>query len=155
MHQEAIGMIETKGFPPAIEALDVMLKAANVTFAGSKRVGSGLITMVVIGDIGSVNAAVSAGQLAARKVGPVVSFHVIPRLYPNILTLFSLEEVAHINQLFAKKKKKRVVAAEPKPLEKTEKPATEQPKVKKPAPVATLKKKETTKKTVKKKSKGG
>ncbi|WYJ98560.1 hypothetical protein DOK67_0002871 [Enterococcus sp. DIV0212c] len=128
MNQEAIGMIETKGFPPAVEGLDVMLKSANVTFVGTKRVGSGLITMIVAGDVGAVKAAIDAGHIAAEKVGKVVSYHVIPRLYPNILSIFSMDEVLKINHILNTKKKRKMVqetVATPKIEEQNELNKTE------------------------------
>lgn len=79
MTQEALGMIETKGLVGAIEAADAMTKAANVTLKGYEKIGSGLVTVMVRGDVGAVKAAVDAGAAAADKVGQVVSVHVIPR----------------------------------------------------------------------------
>lgn len=79
MAQQAIGMIETKGLIGAVEALDVALKAANVSFVSQKKVGSGLVAITVEGDVAAVKAAVDAGADAARRVGEVVSVHVIPR----------------------------------------------------------------------------
>jgi microcompartment protein CcmL/EutN len=77
--QEALGMIETRGFIGAIEAADAMAKAANVVLVGSEKIGSGLVTVMVRGDVGAVKAATDAGAAAAAKVGEVVSVHVIPR----------------------------------------------------------------------------
>lgn len=79
MAQEALGMIETKGLVPAIEAADAMSKSANVALVGYEKIGSGLITVMVRGDVGAVKAATDAGCAAAQKVGEVVSVHVIPR----------------------------------------------------------------------------
>ena len=76
---EALGMIETKGFVAAIEAADAMAKAANVTLAGTCKAGSGLVSVMVRGEVGAVQAAVDAGAAAAKKIGEVVSVHVIPR----------------------------------------------------------------------------
>ena len=73
----AIGFIETKGFIGAVEAADSMLKAASVTLAGYKRTGSGLIAVMVRGDVGAVKAAVEAGTSAASRVGEIVSSQVI------------------------------------------------------------------------------
>lgn len=80
----ALGMIETKGLVPAIEAADAMVKAANVTLIGKVKVGSGLITVMVRGDVGAVKAATDAGAAAAGRVGELVSVHVIPRPHPEI-----------------------------------------------------------------------
>ena len=79
-----IGMIETKGMVALICATDAMLKAAKVNFKGWKKVGSGLCTAFVTGDVASVKAAVDAGAAAARSVGEVVSVHVIPRPHDDI-----------------------------------------------------------------------
>ena len=75
---DALGMIETKGLVGAVEAADAMVKAANVTLVGTEKIGSGLVTVMVRGDVGAVKAAVDAGSAAAEKVGEVVSVHVIP-----------------------------------------------------------------------------
>ena len=80
MQKEALGMIETKGLVGAIEAADAMVKSANVTLIGYEKIGSGLVTVMVRGDVGAVKAAVDAGSCAAEKVGEVVSQHVIPIL---------------------------------------------------------------------------
>jgi ethanolamine utilization protein EutM len=79
MAQDALGMIETKGLVPAIEAADAMSKSANVALVGYEKIGSGLVTVMVRGDVGAVKAATDAGSAAAAKVGEVVSVHVIPR----------------------------------------------------------------------------
>lgn len=76
---DALGMIETKGLVGAIEAADAMTKAANVHLIGYEKIGSGLITVMVRGDVGAVKAATDAGAAAASKVGELVSIHVIPR----------------------------------------------------------------------------
>ena len=76
---EALGMVETKGLVGAIEAADAMVKAANVHLVGYEKIGSGLVTVMVRGDVGAVKAATDAGSAAAGKVGQVVSVHVIPR----------------------------------------------------------------------------
>lgn len=81
---EAIGLIETRGYVPAVEAADAMVKAANVTRIGSERVGSGLVTVIVQGDVGAVKAAVDAGAAAAKKVGELMSVHVIPRPHTDV-----------------------------------------------------------------------
>jgi len=75
----ALGMVETKGLVGAIEAADAMVKAANVTLIGSEYVGGGLVTVMVRGDVGAVKAATDAGAAAAKRVGELVSVHVIPR----------------------------------------------------------------------------
>lgn len=76
---EALGMIETKGFVCMLEAVDTMLKAANVTMIGWDKVGSGLVTTFIVGDVGAVKAAIDAGAQAASKLGEVMSVEVIPR----------------------------------------------------------------------------
>jgi len=77
----SLGFVETKGFVAAVEAADAMAKAANVTIVGTERVGGGLVAIIVEGDVGSVKAAVDAGAASAKKVGELVSVHVIAR--PN------------------------------------------------------------------------
>ena len=79
MQQEALGMVETKGLVSAIEAADTMVKSANVTLVGYEKIGSGLVTVMVRGDVGAVKAATDAGSAAAGKVGELVSVHVSPR----------------------------------------------------------------------------
>lgn len=81
---EALGMIETKGLVGCIEAADAMVKSANVELTGYEKIGSGLVTVMVRGDVGAVKAAVDAGAAAADKVGQVVSVHVIPRPHPDV-----------------------------------------------------------------------
>ena len=84
MAQMAIGMIETKGLVALVQATDAMLKAANVQFKGWKKVGSGLCTVFLAGEVAAVKAAVDAGAVAARAVGEVVSVHVIPRPHDDL-----------------------------------------------------------------------
>ena len=79
MSSNAIGMIETKGYVAALAAADAMVKAANVTLVGREEVGDGLIAVIINGDVGAVKAATDAGAAAAKRVGEVVSVHVIPR----------------------------------------------------------------------------
>jgi len=81
---EALGMIETKGLVGAIEAADAMTKSANVSLIGYEKIGSGLVTVMVRGDVGAVKAAVDAGSCAAEKVGEIVSQHVIPRPHADV-----------------------------------------------------------------------
>lgn len=81
---EALGMIETKGFVCMLEAVDSMLKAANVKMLGWDKVGSGLVTAFVVGDVAAVKAAVDAGASAASKLGEVVSVQVIPRPHEEL-----------------------------------------------------------------------
>src|SRR5438094_8349121 len=78
-HLEALGMIETKGLVPLIEASDAMLKAANVTLVGWQKIGSGLVTAFIVGDVAAVKAALDAGAAAAGRIGEVVGVQVIPR----------------------------------------------------------------------------
>ena len=87
MAQQAIGMIETKGLIGAVEALDAALKAANVKFVRQDKVGSGLVAITVEGDVAAVKAAVDAGAEAARRVGEVVSVHVIARPHEDVAKL--------------------------------------------------------------------
>jgi len=87
MAQQAIGMIETKGLIPAIEAADVALKAADVKFVRQDKVGSGFVAITVSGDVAAVKAAVDAGAEAARRVGEVLSVHVIARPHDDVSKL--------------------------------------------------------------------
>jgi ethanolamine utilization protein EutM len=80
----ALGLIETKGLIPAIEAADQMLKAANVTLSGKEHVSGGYVAVMVRGDVGAVKAAVDAGGAAAQRVGELVSVHVIPRPHGDV-----------------------------------------------------------------------
>lgn len=84
MSQEALGMIETRGLVAAVEAADAMCKAANVTLIGTERIGSGLVTVMVRGDVGAVNAAVESGSSAASRLGELVATHVIPRPHTDV-----------------------------------------------------------------------
>lgn len=82
--QIALGMIETKGLVGSIEAADAMVKAANVSLIGKVLVGGGLVTVMVRGDVGAVKAAVDAGSAAAKRIGELVSVHVIPRPHSDV-----------------------------------------------------------------------
>ncbi|MBU5484747.1 ethanolamine utilization microcompartment protein EutM [Clostridium sp. MSJ-11] len=84
MGQEALGMIETKGLVSAIEAADAMVKAANVSLIGYEKVGAGLVTVMVRGDVGAVKAATDAGATSAQRVGELISVHVIPRPHTDV-----------------------------------------------------------------------
>ena len=84
MAQEALGMVETRGLTAAIEAADAMTKAAEVTLVGTEKIGSGLVTVMVRGDVGAVKASVEAGASAAKRVGELVSVHVIPRPHDDV-----------------------------------------------------------------------
>jgi len=81
---EALGMIETKGLVAAIEAADVMVKTANVVLVGTDKVGSGLVTVMVRGEVGAVKAAVEAGAAAAGRLGELIASHVIPRPHGDL-----------------------------------------------------------------------
>ncbi|HZK53324.1 MAG TPA: BMC domain-containing protein [Desulfosporosinus sp.] len=84
MQQDALGMVETKGLIGAIEAADIMVKAANVRLVGKTLVGGGLVTVMVRGDVGAVKAATDAGAAAAARVGELKSVHVIPRPHADV-----------------------------------------------------------------------
>lgn len=84
MAQEALGMVETRGLVASIEAADAMLKAANVTLVGTEKIGSGLVSVMVRGDVGAVNAAVEAGSTSASRLGELVATHVIPRPHTDV-----------------------------------------------------------------------
>jgi ethanolamine utilization protein EutM len=83
-HMEALGMIETKGLVALVEASDAMVKAANVSLVGWQKIGSGLVTALVLGDVAAVKAAVDAGAAAAGRVGEVVGVQVIPRPHEDL-----------------------------------------------------------------------
>ena len=84
MSSEALGMMETKGLIGSVEAADAMVKAANVILIGKEYIGAGYVTVMVRGDVGAVKAATDAGAAAARRVGELVSVHVIPRPHANL-----------------------------------------------------------------------
>jgi len=84
MAQEALGMVETRGLTAAIDAADAMTKAAEVVLVGTEKIGSGLVTVMVRGDVGAVKAAVEAGEAAASKLGELVATHVIPRPHSDV-----------------------------------------------------------------------
>lgn len=84
MTLEALGMVETKGFVGAVEAADAMVKAANVNLIGKEYIGAGYVTIFVRGDVGAVKAATDAGAAAARRVGELISVHVIPRPHAEV-----------------------------------------------------------------------
>ena len=84
MEKEALGMVETKGLIGSIEAADAMVKAANVRLIGKERIGSGLVTVMVRGDVGAVKSSVEAGASAAKRVGELYGVHVIPRPHEDV-----------------------------------------------------------------------
>ena len=84
MEKQALGMVETKGLIGSIEAADAMVKAANVHLIGKEKIGSGLVTVMVRGDVGAVKAAVEAGAAAAKRVGDLYGVHVIPRPHNDV-----------------------------------------------------------------------
>ncbi len=84
MSKIALGMIETRGFVGAVEAADAMVKAAKVTLIGKEKIGGGYVTVLVRGEVGAVKAATDAGATAARRVGELVSVHVIPRPHSEV-----------------------------------------------------------------------
>lgn len=84
MAQEALGMVETRGLVAAIEAADAMVKAANVVLVGTEKIGSGLVSVMVRGDVGAVKSAVEAGEASARRLGEIIATHVIPRPHGDV-----------------------------------------------------------------------
>ena len=84
MAQEALGMVETRGLVAVIEASDAMVKSADVTLVGTEKIGSGLVTVMVRGDVGAVKAATEAGGAAAGRLGELVAVHVIPRPHNDV-----------------------------------------------------------------------
>src|SRR3954471_24737680 len=94
---EALGMIETKGLVCLIEACDAMLKSANVQLVGWEKVGSGLVTAFVVGDVAAVKAAIDAGASAAGKIGEVVSVQVIPRPHEELAAVLPKSKTSSTN----------------------------------------------------------
>lgn len=90
MKAEALGMIETKGLVSCIEASDAMTKAADVQLIGYEQIGAGYVTAIVRGDVAAIKAAIDAGQVAAEKLGELISTHVIPRPHQDLETVFPL-----------------------------------------------------------------
>ena len=84
MANEALGMIETRGLTAAVEAADAMVKAAEVTLIGTEKIGSGLVSVMVRGDVGAVKAAVESGTAAASRLGEIIATHVIPRPHADV-----------------------------------------------------------------------
>lgn len=84
MSQDALGLVETKGLIGSVEAADAMVKTANVTLIAKEYIGAGYVTVMVRGDVGAVKAATDAGAAAARRVGELVSVHVIPRPHADV-----------------------------------------------------------------------
>ena len=84
MNERALGMVETRGLVGAIEAADAMVKAANVTLIGKEQIGAGLVTVMIRGDVGAVKSATDAGAAAAKRVGELISVHVIPRPHDEV-----------------------------------------------------------------------
>lgn len=84
MSMEALGMVETRGLVASIEAADAMVKAANVVLIGKEYIGAGFVTIMVRGDVGAVKAATDAGAAAARKIGELISVHVIPQPHGEV-----------------------------------------------------------------------
>ena len=89
-HMEALGMIETKGLVALVEACDAMLKSANVTLIGWQKIGSGMVTALVVGDVAAVKAAIDAGSAAAARVGEVLGVQVIPRPHDDLGTILPI-----------------------------------------------------------------
>ncbi len=87
---EALGLIETRGFVSLVESADAAVKAANVTLVGWEKIGSGYVTVLMRGDVAAVKAATDAGAAAARRVGELISVHVIPRPHANLDQIFTI-----------------------------------------------------------------
>ncbi len=90
MAQEALGMVETRGLTAAIEAADAMVKAAEVVLIGTEKIGSGLVTVMVRGDVGAVKSATEVGASAASRLGELVAVHVIPRPHNDVEKILPL-----------------------------------------------------------------
>ena len=106
MVKQALGMVETKGLIGAIEAADAAVKAADVRLIGQERIGSGLVTVMVRGDVGAVKAAVDAGAAAAKRVGDLYGVHVIPRPHDDIEGILPGAKKAEAKKPAAKKAEK-------------------------------------------------
>ncbi|MFC4386995.1 BMC domain-containing protein [Gracilibacillus marinus] len=89
---DSIGIIETRGLTASIEAADAMLKAANVEIVGSEKIGSGLVSVIIKGDVGAVKAATEVGAESAARVGEVIAVHVIPRPHSDVNKLLKIAE---------------------------------------------------------------
>ncbi|SDO16818.1 BMC domain-containing protein [Alkalicoccus daliensis] len=87
---QSLGMIETRGLTAAIEAADAMLKAANVEVVGSEKIGSGLVTVVIKGEVGAVKAAIDVGSEAVERTGELVAAHVIPRPHDDVIKILPM-----------------------------------------------------------------
>jgi len=94
MANNAIGLIETKGYVAALAAADAMVKAANVTIVGRDEVGDGLVSVTIVGDVGAVKAATEAGAETASSLGELVSVHVIPRPHAELAKFFKVSAEA-------------------------------------------------------------
>ena len=92
---EALGMIETRGLVSLVEASDAMVKAAKVSLMGWEKIGSGYVTALVRGDVAAVKAATDAGAAAARRVGELISVHVIPRPHSNLEDVFPIGKASN------------------------------------------------------------
>lgn len=98
MANQAVGMIETKGLVSLVEASDAMLKAANVQMTGWDKVGSGMVTSFVSGDVAAVKAAIDAGAAAASKVGEVIGVHIIPRPHDELAAMMPVSANVKVNK---------------------------------------------------------
>lgn len=105
MTLEALGMVETRGLIGSIEAADAMVKAANVVLVGKEYIGAGYVTVMVRGDVGAVKAATDAGAAAARRVGELVSVHVIPRPHSDVEMILPQSSKGQIGGRSAEPKK--------------------------------------------------
>lgn len=88
---DALGLIETKGLVALIEACDAMVKSARVTLVGYEQIGGGYVTAIIRGDVAACNAAIDAGSISAKKVGQLISAHVIPHPHANVLDIFPIK----------------------------------------------------------------
>ena len=94
MADVALGLIETRGWVAALEATDAMVKSANIKLIGTKEVGGGFVSVIVRGDVGAVKAAIESGSIAAKKVGALVSAHVIPRPHEDTEKIIPKADIA-------------------------------------------------------------
>src|SRR5918995_5084386 len=116
MTADALGMIETKGLIGSIEAADAMVKAANVILVGKEYIGAGYVTVLVRGDVGAVKAATDAGAAAARRVGELISVHVIPRPHVEVERVLERRGIHGPQQLAATAERAQLTSGGDRPL---------------------------------------
>lgn len=117
MKMQALGLIETRGFTAAVEALDVAVKTANVALLGIEFIGSGLVTIQITGDVSAVKVSIDAAVIGAKQVGEVVAAHVIPRPYDEIAKLMGSKKVAQDSEPEPEPEPESEPAPDPEPMQ--------------------------------------